>query len=290
MVDKNYENEHFLNMRHVKIEDKEEGRREGSGYPLMPLKLALRIPDAINELGGAREDIPKSSLAHFLKEEERSPMLLQRISSAKAYGMIQGRASYRLTEASSQFYHPTAENDKQRALRTMFSSPDCFKKIIKRFDGAKLPDREILGNILYTEFDVPKSWKVRVASFFIASAEYVGVLDDQRILRLGAAENGAQTRPGLSLIDGQAAASIAREEVTHSSSHGSAANAVGQLLKAPTPAPWGSPTSGEGVNPHTIRHGEAIMRVETPLEFEMAHWEKLNAYVQYLKSTAKEGN
>ena len=273
-----------------RVENIEGERSERSGYPYMSLKPAMKVSDALKDLGGSRSETQKSVLAHHLGEKEKSQTLVQRITSARCYGLVEGRGTYTLTDVARRYYFPTSDTERQQALLEMVSAPACFGELIKKFDGAKIPEKSILANILHREFSVPDSWKDRVAAFFVSSLEVAGVLDSQGFLRFGSAQNGGIQKPTLSLIDGQAAASIAREEVTHSPSDGSVAKALGQLLTAKTSAPWGSSTSPEGVNPHTIRHGEAIMRVETPLEFEMVHWEKLNAYVQYLKSTAKESN
>jgi len=256
-------------MKHENVENEEAGR-ERSAYPYMSLKPAMKVTDAMKELGGARVEVQKNVLAHHLKEKEKSPVLLQRITSAKCYGLVEGRGAYKLTNLAQRFYFPTTESEKKQALLEMVSSPPCFGKLIAKFDGDKVPEKEVLGNILHREFGIPDSWKERVAGFFLSSVEAAGAMDGQGILRFALSRNGAMERPSLTVIDGKAAIAASQPEVT--------------------PPPPAAPTiqASPDANVHTIQRGDKIMRVQTPLAFDIAHWEQLNAYVQYLKTTVKE--
>lgn len=168
-----------------------EEKRQTVLYPYTSLVPSLKIADAVKELGGARSPVSKSSLAAHFKESEKSASFLQRIGSAKAFGLIAGRSDYSLTETAKQFYFPTSETGKSNALLSFLASPSSFAGIIKLYDGDKLPSREILSNIFQRDWKVPESWKDRVASFFENSAQFIGVLDDKRHLRVKAAEDAA---------------------------------------------------------------------------------------------------
>ncbi len=168
-----------------------ESKREASVYPYTSLGPSLKIADAVKELGGARTSVSKSSLAALLKESDKSAAFLQRVSSAKAFGLIAGRSEYILTEASKRYYFPTSENEKSTALLVCLDTPTGFRELIRRYDGDKLPSREILANILQREFGVPESWKERAAAFFENSAQLIGVIDADRFLRFKATQHSA---------------------------------------------------------------------------------------------------
>jgi|GEM_PF-3593799 hypothetical protein len=180
-----------------------DSKSESSVYPYTSLAPSLKIADAIKELGGARSPVSKSSLAAHLKEGEKSASLLQRISSAKAFGLITGRSEYSLSESAKRYYFPTSEHDKSNAQLNFLSAPLGFRELIRRYDGDKLPSREILANILQREFGVPDSWKDRAAAFFENSAQLIGVIDGDRFLRVKATEHSAtrQTTVAISLGD-----------------------------------------------------------------------------------------
>ena len=170
-------------------------RQDASLYPYTSLEPSLKIADAVKELGGARSAVSKSRLAAHLNEGEKSPSFLQRISSAKAFGLIVGRSDYGLSEAAKRYYSPTTEQDRSNALLEFLTAPSSFREIIGLFDGEQLPKREILANIFSEKLKVPESWKDRAAGFFENSAQFVGVIDENRFLRFKATQHAAALKP-----------------------------------------------------------------------------------------------
>jgi hypothetical protein len=241
----------------TKSENDENGKQERGVYPYLPLSSALRVSDAVKELGGARSAVPKSALAKHLGESEKSPTFSQRISSAKVFGLVEGRGEYELSELAKRFYFPTSDSGKSSALLEIFATPPSFKEILRRFDGDKLPSREILGNILHREAGIPESWKDRVAAFFNSSAQFVGAISNDGFIRHKAAfHNAPKNEP-------------VKEDVQRS------------------PKVEARPTVliGEGSdnNIWNFSHGGKTVRLETPIGLDKDLWEKLNQYVQLLK-------
>lgn len=175
-------------MKNDAVENGSDENRQATLYPYTSLVPSLKIADAVKELGGARSPVSKSSLAAHFKESEKSASFLQRVSSAKAFGLISGRSDYSLTEAAKRYYFPTNEGDKSNALLEFLAAPSSFAEVIRRYDGDKLPSREILGNVFQRDLKVPESWKERAAAFFENSAQFIGVLDENRILRVKATQ------------------------------------------------------------------------------------------------------
>lgn len=241
-------------------QDNEIGKKNLNAYPYLPIASALKVAEALKELGGARSTIPKSLLAKHLGEAEGSMQLSQRITSAKCFGLVEGHGTYSLTETAKRYFFPTSENDKASALLDVFASPPAFQDLLRRFDGDKLPGREILGNILHRELKVPESWKERVAGLFCGAAQHVGVIDSQGFLRYEAARHSA----GSSTEDIPPAA----EEPTPSMS-----SFAGILRPKPASAP--------GI----VQWRYKAIEVTTPENLDRALWMKLNAYVQLLEPT-----
>jgi len=231
----------------------------------MPLNLALKVSDAVKELGGARSAIQKSLLAKHLGESEKSPTFSQRITAAKNFDLISGHGSYSLTEKAKQVYFPTSETGKSSALLAVFESPSAFKELIRRFDGDVLPSREILGNILHRDLNVPESWKERVAAFFVNSAQFVGAIDGQGFLRFKAAQ---QQAPDATVATNGNSPPILRQPV-----HEGTAAIVRQFYQ---------PRPTEETNVWSFSHKGKSVRLETPTELDKHLWEKLSAYVRLL--------
>lgn len=164
-------------------------------YPYYPLANALKIAEAVKDLGGARASVKKSLLAKQLGSSENSAVFAQQLASARAFGVIEGRGDSSLTELSKRYFFPTSESDKSIALLEMFATPTTFSELLMRFDGDKLPQKDILGNILHRDLAVPESWKDRAASLFSNSAQTVGVIDAQGFIRFDAAKHSGSAVP-----------------------------------------------------------------------------------------------
>jgi hypothetical protein len=162
----------------------------GVSYPYCPLSLCLPVADAVRSLGGGKATVSKSLIAASLKEDERSQTLQFKIGAARVFGIIEGRSKIQLTEIGKKYYFPTTSTERQAALVSFLENPRAFAFIIQRFDGSKVPDMENLGNILHREAAVPESWKGRVATFFIKSAQLAGVIDTENHLRVRATREG----------------------------------------------------------------------------------------------------
>ncbi len=205
-------------------------------------------------------------MAKHLGESEKSPTFSQRITSAKCFGLLEGHGLYNLSETAKKFYFPTTDSSKAGALLEMLSSPDAFKELIRRFDGDRVPNKDILGNILHRELGVPESWKDRVAAFFYNSAQFVGVIDSQGFLRCGAAWHTATTANSEN-VAAPVEASESKPEQKPTSN-------------------WGPPVASKpGANTLSLSHNGETIYLQTPEKLEMQLWKKLEAFVALLKPT-----
>ncbi len=245
-------------------------------YPYLGMERTLGFADSIKSLGGHREEIPKSLIAKQLKLTEDAPMLTSLVGSAKAFGMIEGWRSLKLTEAAKKFFYPTTPVEKQQALLKMVVTPVVFEKLAKRFDGGQLPPNELLGNLVHSEMDVPESWAARVVSNFISSMTLAGALDDG-ILRYEAAIHGS------------------RFSSSPDTENPSTITGVGQPAGPATVSGTGTvrlvPTTEKdlpnwlpgSMNVWVYGNEESAVKVESSKTLSVAAWKKLQQYVQILK-------
>src|SRR6266480_412382 len=167
-----------------------------SNYPVNTFQNALEVARAVCDSGGANSDVQRSVIAHALQSSANSGAFIQRISSAKIYGVIDGgRNGYRLTDDAKRYFFPSSESEKRSALLMLLKSAPIFAEIIKRFDGNRIPSADLLANVLLREFKIPGSWKDRVARFFLKAASDVGILDAQGFLRYAAARESIDHMP-----------------------------------------------------------------------------------------------
>jgi len=246
-------------------------KSDSASYPYMALPSSLELAEAVKDLGGARTNVQRSILAHHLKIEEKSQTLTFKIASARCYGLIEGRSSFLLTEKAKHYFFPTNEKEKTQALLDFFCSPVAFSGLAKRFDGNKLPTSQMIGNILHRDLHVPDSWKDRVATYFVRSAQHIGILDDQGYLRCAAAEHSEISDPNKKI--GGIDPDVER----------------GNLEKDEKfPAKMVRYRRESNPNIWSFCYKEQSVKVETPVDLPKPLWESLNAYVQLLKTTIKD--
>jgi hypothetical protein len=234
-------------------------KTETQRYPLFSLENAVAVGAAVCEAGGSNGLVPKSVIASSLQCSSTSGAFLQRLATARSFGILEGRGSYQLTEQAKQYYLPSNETEKQQALIGMFASPPVFAELLKRLDGNKLPPRSLVANMLRRELNLPSSWSDRVAGFFVNAAQFSGALDEHGFLRLSASRHSAP-RTGVE----------------------------SRSIETPTTPslPLRSPSAGDlQVEAPTGKDSWVYqsLRLDTPHDLSPGLWKKLNQYVQVLK-------
>lgn len=166
------------------LDNSENGAAKRGAYPYYPLERAMKVAEAVKDLGGARAEVQKSMLAHQLKINESSAAFQQLIGAAKSFGLLEGRGTYTLSELANEFFFPTEEHQPRRAILRAVRMPIVFEKLIDRFDGSRLPSPTLLTNLLMQpEFGIPESWASRVSSLFATALRFAGAVDTDGFVR-----------------------------------------------------------------------------------------------------------
>ena len=152
-------------------------------YPLYDLSEAVKVAEAVRDLGGGNAPVARSLLAQHLKSAETGPSFFQRVASCRAFGLIDGRGAYLLTELAKQYFYPTVEGGRDIAAVKVLTVPRAFSILVQKFDGGKLPGIETIGNIIHTEAAIPVSKKNILAGLFLRSVQYIGAIDPSGFLR-----------------------------------------------------------------------------------------------------------
>jgi hypothetical protein len=238
----------------------QDNKSSDAAYPIYDLAEAIKVAEAVRELGGDRTPVSKSLLAQHLKYAETGPSFFQRLAASKSFGLLSGRGEYELTENAKRYFYPTTESEKASAGVAILSAPMAFKIIVQRFDGGKLPPNAMLGNIIQKEAKIPVSKKDTVASCFVRSAQFLGVIDAGGFLRCRASAAGGSSE-------------IKR-------------NIPQQLPSAEHPAPARRENANATI--WTFTAGDDVLSVETPKDLTKKQWEILDQYVQWIKPEDKK--
>jgi hypothetical protein len=250
---------------------KTEGERSEPAYPYYPWKTCLETAAAVQRAGGARSDVSRNMLAHELQMDADMPALTQRIAAARAFGMIEGRGAYRLTDIAKRYFFPTSPDEARQAELGFFAFPRTFSALIARFDGNTLPAPASLANILLQQ-SVPPSWKDRVAGIFKDAAEQLRIVDGAGRLRYMVAVHGAK------IIDQPA-----------SDTTGGIGKPINQVHETDTAMPI-TPIGGsrQQSNVWVYTEGGGTVRLETPNPLPRALWDRLTKYVEMLEPAKPE--
>jgi len=249
---------------------KTEDRDQQASYPVYDLSEAIKVAAAVKDLGGSRAGVERELLGQHLKLAVGGPSFFQRVSAARAFGMIEGRGTYSLTDRARRFFWPTDENDQFNASVEILSNPPSFAVLVHRYSGQKLPSNEILGNVLHGQANIPLSKKDVLASIFVRSANLLKLIDQSGVLSI--TTSSQPVAPGQN----------GNTEVT-----------VSKVNATKTVDPLSVPASLVGVDDappgNTVwsySHKGKVIRVQTPEDISSELWQKLEAYVKILKPEA----
>lgn len=245
-------------------------------YPYCTLQKSLEGAIAIRDLGGVRASVQKSVLAHHLGVEEGSPAFKQLIGSMKAFGLVAGRGAYTLTELAKEYFFPTDDQQRRRALLKAVRSPVVFGALIDRFDGNQVPNNNLLGNVLHRDFRIAPSWAPRVATLFLGALRIADAVDAGGRMRYDSTFHKATVNDGDSV-----------DAPGPSASEHSAVMGTPHLTPSRAPSNSSPQTSWFSepatTNVWAFKMGGGAVRLETTDELPFALWRKLRDYVEVIK-------
>lgn len=263
---------------------------KGASYPYSALDTCIHLAEAVKGLGGGgKTRVSKALLASSLKEDERSQVLTFKIGATKTFGLIEGKSEFVLTQIAKDYFFPTGEGQQHRALLEILEKPRAFSQLLQRFDGSKLPETEILANILHRECGVPESWKQRIAQYFIKSLKFSSAIDAQGFIRVQAVRDSklANSNPTVQL-----------ENVNQSVPENPVSDApvINHTTQIPPAGPAGPAPKRSSVASETFtltrldeQTGQhKTIYAEVPKGLTLALWGLLNSWVQSVKPEEKK--
>lgn len=151
--------------------------QSGIPYPYYNLDLSIDVARMIQEKGGG--ECSSAHLASFLSyKSARSGTYLTRLSSAKIFGLVEGRGdSLRPTERALSIINPVMPDDRRRENINAFLGVPLYREIYERFKGKSLPPEVGLRNLLRSTLQVVQDRVNPAARVFYESAEQAGFFE-----------------------------------------------------------------------------------------------------------------
>lgn len=151
------------------INQEKKGRGPQVEFPVLSLNYALEVVKIIEEkLGGRAGSYGVLSQALDVK----GGALILRVTAARRYGLIEPKGDIRPTALAKKILHPIKEEEKVEGIKEAINNVKLFKELGERF-SEKIPEREILENILIREYDVPNTSVSRVSNAIIKNMELI---------------------------------------------------------------------------------------------------------------------
>lgn len=143
-------------------------------YPGTTWSKAVNLIETIkNKFNGSAVSYENLADAYNVASTTRS--FTGRLSGAKQYGLIETSGSVvTLTTIGREYAYPTSASSRSKIMFECVKKPKLFSDLIDRFNGKSLPTKELLGNILMSEYGILQQVKDIVADIFLTTIHECG--------------------------------------------------------------------------------------------------------------------
>lgn len=151
-------------------------RERSTRYPGVGLAESLKLCESVDSLGLDGLSAPAIASALGYKNIKTNTFSA-RLSAARQFGlMVLTDEGYALTPLARSILHPVEPNDLPKLYRQALLKPPLYVDLAERLAGKRVPDAEILGNVLYHNHQIIATAKQQAAEAFLESARFAGAL------------------------------------------------------------------------------------------------------------------
>ncbi len=115
----------------------------------------------------------------------------RRIVAAKLFGLLDTTQGVNLTKLALDYFKPTDDESKAAALATAMKNVVAYQKILDRYSGKRLPQVDILANLIEREFNLISDAAKVCGSVFVSSAQRAGLVRGDGSLSIAIPERGS---------------------------------------------------------------------------------------------------
>jgi hypothetical protein len=112
----------------------------------------------------------------------------RRTVAAKLFGLLDTTQGVNLTKLALDYFKPTDDESKAAALATAMKNVVAYQKILERYSEKRLPQVDILANLIEREFALSSDAAKVCAGVFVSSAQRAGLVKDGGVLSTALAE------------------------------------------------------------------------------------------------------
>jgi hypothetical protein len=156
-------------------------RERSTRYPGVSLGESLKLCESLDSLGldGTTAEAIASALGY---KNIKTNTFSARLSAARQFGLLNLTGEgYALTPLARAILHPVDRGELTRLYRQAFLKPPLYAELAERLSGKRVPEPEILGNVLYHHHQIIASAKQSAAEAFLESARFAGVLGGDQV-------------------------------------------------------------------------------------------------------------
>jgi hypothetical protein len=156
-------------------------RERSTRYPGVGLAESLKLCESVDNLGLDGLSAPAIASALGYKNIKTNTFSA-RLSAARQFGlMILTDEGYALTPLARTILHPVEPAEIPKLYRQALLKPPLYAELAERLAGKRVPDAEILGNVLYHNHQIIATAKQQAAEAFLESARFAGALGADQI-------------------------------------------------------------------------------------------------------------
>jgi hypothetical protein len=158
-------------------------RERSTRYPGVSLAESLKLCESVDSLGLDGLSAPAIASALGYKNIKTNTFSA-RLSAARQFGlMILTDEGYALTPLARTILHPVDPAELPKLHRQALLKPPLYAELSERLAGKRVPDAEILGNVLYHNHQIIATAKQQAAEAFLESARFAGALGADQVLQ-----------------------------------------------------------------------------------------------------------
>ena len=178
-------------------------RERSTRYPGVPLAESVELCKFIESRG--LDGLTAGDVAMALGYKNiKTNTFSARLSAARQFGLLVLKdEGYSLTTLAKSILHPVDPDEVPRFYRQALLEPPLYKDLAEQFVDKRVPEANILGNVLYHNYQIISSAKQSAAEAFLDSARFAGAMGEDHFLRPGGV---AATPPAGTSATPQAAA------------------------------------------------------------------------------------
>ncbi len=115
----------------------------------------------------------------------------RRTVAAKLFGLLDTTQGVNLTKLALDYFKPTDDESKVATLATAMKNVVAYQKILERYSEKRLPQVDILANLIEREFALSSDAAKVCAGVFVNSARRAGLVKDGGVLSMALAQRSS---------------------------------------------------------------------------------------------------